>query len=102
VAAFGKLRQRGERGESIVGPAGPAGIDAPRLRSISFDPKRMAFETRLSDGSEGPTVSLHCIFADVGVDPQDYSIVLKTLDGTELKFSLRGLFEQFFHEVTGR
>jgi hypothetical protein len=52
--------------------------------------------------SEGPVISLDCIFAGVDVDPLDYAIVLKMLDGTELKFSLRGLFEQFFYELKGR
>jgi hypothetical protein len=92
--------RRGPRGER--GPMGPRGADAPTWRSVSFDPKKMSFVVRLSDGSPRPLISLDCIFAEVGVDPRDYSIRLVTIDGFELKFSLRGLFEQFFDEVKGR
>jgi hypothetical protein len=63
----------------------------------------------------GPAVSLRrtatlltsnrcCRFGSdqCGLDPREYSIRFVTNDGSELKFSLRGLFERFFHEVTGR
>jgi hypothetical protein len=57
---------------------------------------------RMSDGCLGPEISLRLLFADVGVDPRDYSIKLTLNDGSELKFSLRGLFEQFFDELKAR
>jgi hypothetical protein len=63
--------RRGPRGE--CGPVGRDGADAPRWASVSFDPKRMSFTTRMSDGSLGPTVSLDCIFAGVGVDPRGFT-----------------------------
>ena len=37
-----------------------------------------------------------------GRDPRDYSIRFVTNDGSELKFSLRGLFAQFFDELKAR
>jgi hypothetical protein len=96
LASAGKRGPRGERG-----PIGYTGADAPRWTSISFDAKRMSFTTRMSDGSLGPEVSFHLILAGVDVDPATYSVNFKMLDGSELKFSLRGLFEQFFHELKG-
>jgi hypothetical protein len=96
LASCGRRGPRGERGLQ-----GPTGASAPHLRSVSFDARSMCFRTRMSDGSEGPTVSLDCIFSGVDVDPSDYSIKVAMIDGTELKFSLRGLFEQFFHELKG-
>jgi hypothetical protein len=42
------------------------------------------------------------VFAGISVDPNDYSNKLALNGGGELKFSLRGLFEQFFHELKGR
>jgi hypothetical protein len=42
------------------------------------------------------------VTAGVDVDPATYSVNFKMLDGSELKFSLRALFAQFFEEVTGR
>ena len=56
----------------------------------------------MSDGSFGPTVSPDCIFAGVDVDRGDYSIKFALNDGSELRFSLRALFAQFFDEVKGR
>jgi hypothetical protein len=103
LASAGKRGARGERGvQGFAGPAGRDGADAPLWSSVSFDPKRLAFMARMSDGSLGPEISLRLLFADVGVDPRDYSIKLTLNDGSELKFSLRGLFEQFFHELKGR
>lgn len=102
LASAGKRGARGERGaQGFAGPAGRDGADAPLWSSVSFDPKRRAFMARMSDGSLGPEISLRLLFADVGVDPRDYSIKLTLNDGSELKFSLRGLFEQFFHELKG-
>jgi hypothetical protein len=92
--------RRGERGAR--GPEGERGPEGPRWRSVSFDAGKNAFLVRLSDGSPGPVISLDCVFAGVDVDPVDYAIVLKTIDGTELRFSVKPLFERFFHEVTGR
>ena len=57
---------------------------------------------RLKSAKSCPTISLDCIFAGVDVDHRDYSIKFVTNDGSELKFSLRGLFEQFFDELKGR
>jgi hypothetical protein len=96
LASAGKRGPRGERG-----PVGRDGADAPRWAGISFDPKKMSFTTLMSDGSLGPTVSLDSIFAGVDVDPASYSIRFAMNDGSELKFSLRGLFEQFFYELKG-
>jgi hypothetical protein len=96
LSSAGKRGPRGERG-----PVGRGGADAPRWAGISFDPKSMSFTTRMSDGSLGPTVSLDCIFADVSVDPGNYSIKFAMNDGSEFRFSLRGLFEQFFYELKG-
>jgi hypothetical protein len=94
LSSAGKRGPRGDRG-----PVGRDGADAPTWRSVSFDPKKNAFLVRLSDGSPGPLISLDCIFAGIDVDPATYSIRLVTIDGSELKFSLRGLFEQFFYEL---
>jgi hypothetical protein len=103
LASPGRRGERGLRGaQGLTGPAGRDGADAPVWRSVSFDPKKMAFQVRLSDGSLGPVISLGCIFSELGVDPATYSIKLVLLDGSELKFSLRGLFEQFFDELKGR
>jgi hypothetical protein len=96
LASCGRRGARGERG--LPGPRGP---EAPRWRSVAFDASKNAFEVRLSDGSIGAVISLDCIFAGVDVDPSDYSIRVAMIDGSEWKFSLRGLFEQFFHEVKG-
>jgi hypothetical protein len=78
------------------------GAEAPRWRSVMYDAGKNAFVVRLSDGSIGAVISVDCVFAGIDLDPMTYSVVLKMLDGSELKFSLRGLFEQFFHEVMGR
>jgi hypothetical protein len=51
---------------------------------------------------ERQSAVLGCIFAGVDVDHRDYSIKFVTNDGSELKFSLRGLFEQFFDKLKGR
>ena len=56
----------------------------------------------MSDGSLGPEVSFHLILAGVDVDPATYSVNFKMLDGSELRFSLRALFAQFFDELKGR
>jgi hypothetical protein len=97
LAGVGRRGQRGWRG-----PQGERGADAPVWSGVSFDPKMLSFTTRLSDGSLGPTISLKHIFAGVDVDAASYSVSFKLLDGTELNFSLRGLFERFFHEFEGR
>jgi hypothetical protein len=103
LASAGKRGMRGERGvQGFSGPAGRDGADAPIWTGIDFDPKRLSFSMRMSDGSLGPLISLDCIFAGVGVDARDYSIKFAMNDGSELKFSLRGLFEQFFYELKGR
>jgi hypothetical protein len=83
------LASAGSRGPR--GARGPAdyGVDAPTWVGISFDPKKMSFTTRTSDGSLGPTVSLDVIFAGVDVDPATYSVNFKMLDGSELKFRSR-------------
>ena len=94
LSSVGKRGPRGERG--------PRGYGAPVWTGISFDPKRLSFTPRLSDGSLGPEISLACILADVGVDPATYSIVFKMNDGSELKFSLYELFAQYDHEKRGR
>jgi hypothetical protein len=97
LASAGKRGPRGERG-----PIGPRGAEAPRWRSVMYDAGKNAFVVRLSDGSIGAVISVDCVFAGIDVDPMTYSVVLKMLDGSELKFSLRALFAQFFDEVKGR
>jgi hypothetical protein len=97
LSSAGKRGLRGERG-----PVGRDGAKAPVWSGVSFDPKTLSFTARMSDGSLGPTVSLDSIFASVAVDPRTYSIKFAMNDGSELKFSLRALFAQFFDEVQGR
>jgi hypothetical protein len=97
LASAGKRGERGARGQQ-----GDRGVDGAALASISFDANRMSFATRLSDGAPGPEISLKHVFAGIELDAASYSVVVKSLDGSEMKFSLRGLFERFFHEVTGR
>jgi hypothetical protein len=96
LASAGRRGPRGDRG-----PVG-RGADAPVWSGVSFDSKRLSFTACMSDGSSGPTVSLDSIFASVAVDPRTYSIKFAMNDGSELKFSLRALFAQFFDEVKGR
>jgi hypothetical protein len=55
----------------------------------------------MSDGTLGPEVRLGHIFAGISVDPSDYSVKFGLNDGSELKFSLRPLFERFFGEFEG-
>jgi hypothetical protein len=97
LASAGKRGERGARG-----PQGQRGDAGAALSWLSFDPRRMALTSRMNDGTAGPELRLDCIFAGVDVDLATYSVNFKILDGTELKFSLRGLFEQFFHELKGR
>jgi hypothetical protein len=97
LASAGKRGERGARG-----PQGQRGDDGAPLSWLSFDPGRMTLTSRMNDGTAGPELRLDCIFAGVDVDPATYSVNFKILDGTELKFSLRGLFAQFFHELKGR
>jgi uncharacterized coiled-coil protein SlyX len=92
--------RRGPKGER--GPVGPRGAEAPRWRSVTYDAGKNAFVVRLSDGSPGPILSVDCVFSELGVDPNDYSLRLVTIDWPEIRFSLKPLFERFFHEVTGR
>jgi hypothetical protein len=96
LASAGKRGPRGERG-----PQGQRGDDGATLSWLSFDPGRMTLTSRMNNGTAGPEISLRHIFAGVDVDPAAYSIVLKMLDGSELRFSLHGLFERFFHELEG-
>jgi hypothetical protein len=97
LASAGSRGPRGARGLQ-----GDRGVDGAALASVSFDSKRMSFATRLSDGAPGPEISLKHVFAGVELDAASYSVVVKLLDGSEMKFSLRGLFAQFFDEVKGR
>jgi hypothetical protein len=71
------------------------------LSGIGFDPQSLSVTTRLSDGSLGPQLPL-CLLGEVTLDRSTYSICFKANDGSEMKFSLRGLFEQFFDEMKGR
>jgi hypothetical protein len=88
---------RGQRGPA--GRQGERGAAAPTWKGVSFDLKNRCFWTRMSDGSEGPQISLDFICAGVDVDCERYAINFKMLDGSEIKFSLRPLFERFFHEL---
>jgi hypothetical protein len=91
LASAGKRGQRGERG-----PSGPA----VKLRWATFDSAKMALSIIMSDGSSS-LIPLKALFADVRVDPSDYSIKLAMHDGTELSFSLRSLFAQYDQEKRG-
>jgi hypothetical protein len=97
LASAGSRGPRGQRGQQ-----GDRGVDGATLASISFDAKTLSFVARMSDGSRGPEISLKHIVVDLGIDPTDYSLKLTLNDGSEMRFSLRGLFEKFFRELEGR
>jgi hypothetical protein len=96
LAGPGRRGQRGWRGSQ-----GERGTDAPVWSGVSFDPKTLSVETRMSDGTLGPVLRLDRAFAGISVDPSDYSIKLVLNNGDELKFSLRDLFARFFDELGG-
>jgi hypothetical protein len=50
-------------------------------------------------GEPGPEISLKHIIAGIELDAASYSVVVKLLDGSDLKFSLRALFQKFFDEL---
>jgi hypothetical protein len=91
LSSVGKRGARGERGER-----------APTWSGISFDPKLLTFQTRMNDGSLGPTVSLDCIFTGVQLDCANYAIKFVMIDGSEFNFSLRAFFEQFYQATMTR
>jgi hypothetical protein len=97
LSSVGKRGARGARGER-----GEPGERAPTWTGISFDPKLLAFQTRMSDGSLGPTVSLDCIFTDVQLDCDNYAVKFAMIDGSEFNFSLRAFFEQFYKATMRR
>jgi hypothetical protein len=84
------------------GARGPRGERGPTWSDLSFDREKLAFITRMSDGSIGNIISLRHIFADLSLDVENYSLKLTMLDGSEINFSVRGLFEQFHKEITGQ
>jgi hypothetical protein len=97
------LASKGARGErGARGAQGPRGGDGATLSWFSFDPERMVLTSRLTNGTAGPELRLDLIFAGLDIDVASYAVVLKMLDGSELRLDLRPLFERFFHEVTGR
>ena len=100
---IGNLRgERGERGaRGLTGRKGRDGKDAPVWSGLAFDADTSSFVARMSDGSMGPLISLARLFASIEIDRATYSIILRTIDGTELRFSLRELFEQYDDEKRG-
>jgi len=75
------------------------GDAAPVWRGVSFDPRKRSFVTKLSDGTEGPRIPLDFICTGVDLDPATYSVVFRLFDNSEMKFSLRPLFQNFFDEI---
>jgi len=101
---FGSLRgERGERGEigprGLVGVPGRPGKDAPVLSSLIFDAHTLSLIPRLSDGSKAAPIRLDAIFAGIEIDREAYAVVVKLVDGSEMRLDVRPLFEQFFHET---
>jgi hypothetical protein len=92
LASAGK---RGEKGRP--GPRGPA----VKLKWATLDSSRMALSLIMSDGSSS-LIPLKALFADVRIDRETYAIVLRTADGSELRFDLRPLFAQYDDEKAGR
>jgi len=88
---------RGQRGPP--GRQGERGDAAPVWRGVSFDPRKRSFVTKLSDGTEGPRIPLDFICTGVDLDPATYSVVFRLFDNSEMKFSLRPLFQNFFDEI---
>jgi len=56
---------------------------------------------RLSDGSKAAPIRLDAIFAGIEIDREAYAVVVKLVDGSEMRLDVRPLFEQFFHESRG-
>jgi hypothetical protein len=94
LASAGKRGPRGERG--LMGPA------ASRLLTFEFDLGKRAFIARCADGTIGFVVGLDSLFSDLHIERESYCVVLKTIGGDELRFSLRPLFEQFQMETAPR
>jgi hypothetical protein len=100
LASAGSRGPRGGRGGR--GEKGERGDDAPVWGDISFDPQKMSVTLRDSNGTRGPTFSLDQFFCEFGLDPATYSIAVRTIDGTEMQFSLWPLFERFYSYLEGR
>jgi hypothetical protein len=95
LASAGKRGPRGERG--LQGPRGPTS----EWRHLSFDPEKLAFRISLSDGSPGPTIFLRSIFSGISIDRETYELVLRTVEGREIRFSLHGLFQEYDDQKRG-
>jgi len=93
----GPQGERGERGlRGAPGRDGRNGMDAPVISGITFDTSENAVVLRMSDGTRGPDIPLHAIFGDIVIDRASFSIIVKTISGSELlKLPLRDLFEQY-------
>jgi hypothetical protein len=97
----GEQGEKGERGQpGKRGPKGERGVDG-KDGAPNFDPQGLALRGRMSDGTLGPEIALAHVLAGVSIDQKNYAINFKLLDGTELAFSVRALFEQFDRELRG-
>jgi len=92
LASAGRRGQRGVRG--------PRG-EPVKVKWATFDSSRMAVSIVMSDGTS-TTIPLAAVFRGVTIDRESYCIVVRMSDNSELRFSVRELFQQYDDEKRQR